>query len=212
MSGHINWAPKYLETEKGWVALTRDEQAYLCPRKGWLSLRFSNPSAAGALKVGRLMVLEVTSDDVKPANDMDYTKYLEPQVGKQIQFLSSAGALVVKPRERDIELTYDTFVEVSEHPQDNQIFEGEDALLQTKEGLLGPFKLRMDMAHRLYIPKISVTEAAAVSCLRPKYADSFLAIQADSPDSSVICTLALVGDETAFEKSTVDKVTDAALM
>ena len=212
MSGHINWAPKYIETTQGWVALTRDEQAYLCPRKGWLSLRFSNPSAASALKAGRLVVLEVTADDVKPSADVDYTKYLEPQVGKQIQFLSSAGALVVKPCERDVELTYDTFVSVSNHPQDNQVFEGEDALLQTKEGLLGPFKLRMDMAHRLYIPKVSVTEAAAVPCLRPKYADSLLTVQADSPDTSVTCTLALLGDDEAFEKSTVDKVTDAALM
>ena len=212
MSRHINWAPKYIETTQGWVALTRDEQAYLCPRKGWLSLRFSNPSAASALKAGRLVVLEVTADDVKPSTDVDYTKYLEPQVGKQIQFLSSAGALVVKPCERDVELTYDTFVSVSNHPQDNQVFEGEDALLETKEGLLGPFKLRMDMAHRLYIPKVSVTEAAAVPCLRPKYADSLLTVQADSPDTSVTCTLALLGDDAAFEKSTVDKVTDAALM
>ena len=212
MSGHINWSPKYLETEKGWVALTRDEQAYLCPRKGWLSLRFSNPSAASALKVGRLVVLEVTADDVKPSTDVDYTKYLEPQVGKQIQFLSTVGALVVEPRDRNYDLSYDTFVTVSDHHQDNTVFEGEDALLQTKEGLLGPFKLRMDMAHRLYIPKMLVVDTGAVPCLRPKFADCLLKVQADSPDGSVDCTLALIDDEAAFDKTVVDKITDAGLL
>ena len=211
-NNYINFSAKYVATDHGWTALTRDEQAFLFPRRGWLALRFANTAMASALKDGRLVVLEENFGEVTPTEDYDYMKRLEPQIGRQIQFLSALGAVVVTPETKAFDLTADTYVTADETGKNDAVFDGEEAVIAVKGGFVGPFRLRADMNHRLYVPRLTANEAAAVTLWVPKFADSVLDLAMETPESTVKCRVATVADSTAFEKRTTDALTDAALL
>lgn len=212
VSGHINYSAKYVLTRRGWKALTREDQVRLFPNRGWLSLVFANPALTRPFKAGHFMVLDIDFGDLRPTADTVYTLSIEPQLGRQMHFLSKIGAVVVVPEERNFDLTTDTYVRVSDDDQDNSVYDGEDAVIETKEGFIGPFRLRADVNRRLYIPRVSPAEVGAATLWVPSFADSVIYLAADTQENMAHCRLALISEEKSFSKKTVDLLTDAALL
>ena len=58
-------------------------------------------------------------------------------------------------------------------------------MIAVKGGFVGPFRLRADMNHRLYVPRLTANEAAAVTLWVPKFADSVLDLAMETPESTV---------------------------